>query len=327
MIKLVRRMMLLTIAVSLISLLFLLTREIHAMNTTIQEFDDLVRRGNRYATLQTQDIDIVKQKLVGTGADSRSISAYRTWLNALENYRGFQGMKVSPTGGYLAPGTTTGEGASDPLLVDSIIPFLKEDLNSGDSKGYTPLNFGMTYLDPVLLQQDMTDYLKTSIRTLSSGTTHGTWGHYRVDPETITVSVTLNMTPFNIESLLNSGNADSQRAFIQMFGLDVNDSDTARLIGVTPGENNKIKTVIRYDITYDIKWDYIPYTFITKVPSRVYKAGNFDSRNPPEDIYFPWLYTEDGSLNDNPDVWFKDGRYKMLLPKPVAYEFSYVLTH
>lgn len=327
MLKVTRKFLTWYIVITIILFIILLTREFYEMQATIAQFEDLVRRANRYATLQTQDIDIVKKQIIGSNADPRSVTAYRQWLNSMSGYRGFSGMTVNKNGSYFGPTSSTGEGSSDEILTDSIIPFLINDLNDSDSKGYTPLNFGMTYLDPILLRKDMLEYLQLSIRKLSPGTSFGTWGNYRIDPSTIEVEVEMDMTPFNIEDLLASGNPDSQRAFIQMFGLDVNDSDTARLIGVDPSKRNRIKTVVRYDITYRIKWDYIPYSPLTRVPSSVYKSGRYNEGNIPQHIYYPWLYTEDGELNPNPSVRFKDGRYKMLLPGPVEYKFSYVLTH
>lgn len=290
------------ISILIIMSVGLVVHETQLLHGTYTDMANLIQRGNRYCTQQTQDIDIVLKQI---NTNSRSKLSYQKWLDCVENGKGFRGLTTTSTG------ITTPGIAPDKNLKD-IIEFLKS--NQGD--GYSPLNFGMTYLDPVKLEQDMKHFLVKNIRDFDRFLTIGRFGFYRVDPYTIDVKVSLDMEPVDISNILTDATTRSE--YVKIFGLDVNNVNTSEHIS-----KSELTTLIKYNITYYVKWDYIPTSVYFRVNQRKVR-GMVEQ---PDNIYFPMLYDAKGNLNPNPNMRTAFAQYKLTTDKPFKYTYSYILTH
>lgn len=293
----------LTILALLISLLaYTVIFEYTTFNNTTIEMSSLVRRGNRYCTQQAQDIDIVK-KQIETNYQSRQ--AYKVWLEDMQNYSGFKNLRVS--GGVLST-TVPSEFEADTTVTSDVIPFLMDDFYKGSSgNGYTPLNFGMTYLDPVKLQEDMEYYLTVNIRDFNNYLSAGKNGLYRIDPYTLEVAVELNMKPVRIDK---TGNRATQEEYAKIFGLDLNSE-----LGKKLASKEGLKTIVKYEILYKIKWDYIPTSaFFILTQDKA-------ERIPQEYVYRQISYDK------NVEKRLDTAVLKGVFTAPLEYKYDYVLTN
>lgn len=291
--------------------------ETNNLHKAIISMSDLVARGNRYATQQTQDIDLVKEQITTNTASRR---AYELWLNAMSSYNGLSNLH---TDGATCYGTLTSVSGTDPIMSNDIVGFLREDFNSGSSYGYTPLNFGITYLDPVKLEEDMKSFLIRNIRGFSTMFSFGKYGLYVVDPNTIDVHVSLDMTPVRIDSLLTDD--VSKKAFYSMFGIDapasVSELNSNKFI-----QKNELKTIVMYKIKYYVKWDYVTTAYFFKM-KKSETVAYLSQAVPPKGIYFPLWYDREGNLETDISKKGSSPRRKLITDEPLEYDFEYVLTH
>lgn len=122
-----------------------------------------------------------------------------------------------------------------------VLGFLKDNLaeykNNKTHELFTPLQFGITYVDETSLKSYMQEYLSKVIAS-----NHFTSSD--IYPDTVEVTIT-NITP----SLVNIKDSANSAIYLELFGI----SNTEGLSSVE-GLDSMYDYVVKYDISFTVRW-------------------------------------------------------------------------
>lgn len=287
--------------------------DINILHDVMLEMDAAVLSANNYCVNQTQDIEGLQSKL---SSNPIAKEEYLHWLDAMSD---MDTLAIDYSGNVVRTSTSS---TSDNVFSSRYLKKLKEEAEK-DTDILTPLNFSITYVDREQLQQDALWYMTQKMVELNDRLGTARYGLYRVDPATLDVKVDIKATPINLKDITT--NRTTQEQYRKLFGAEVTDAPT----GVISNSDKVMSNVVvKYDITYYVYYDYIPSSVFFKVTnSTVTARGIATMDHPPADLYFPFWYTKDGSINPDKSKRLSRPVKKFYPQRYREYSFSYILTN
>lgn len=288
--------MLITILIG--CLVYVVFVEVTTFKDTYNAFQKTIILGNEYATSETQDVEIYNKMLSGN-RDSKK--AYGEWLdNTLagrETSIDFNGRITSGNAQYNIPST-------DGFYY--FVDFLNENYNDKNSDPntalYTPLDFGITYLDKYLLETSMKKYILNTLTELNRFNTTKSVSGYNIDPTTIGVQASITSRVVDLKQ--------KPDYILQIFGAPKS-SVSANL------SKNESNFMVVYDITYKIKWDYIP------IASMFVLSKDQATALPQEDVYYESYIIDDHGVRQPSGL----SHLKWRNQDGIDHKFTYAITN
>lgn len=271
---------------------------------TESEMDNLINYSVNYNIASVQDPDVYNTSVSNTsltalqsfGYDSgRAALEYTAWLNDMKHYK-----KATYSNG-VSISSSSSPTSTDDIFVE-IIELLSGDLGALSRYNYTPINFGITYINTELLEAAMKQYIHDLVTETHIYLSFDKNGKFNINPDTVDIEAIITATPYN----LGAATDETEYLYKVLFGEDY-DNTTA-----IASDN---RTMLRYNIELNVEYDMIPKYGFFRIPTSVASGLSAGAGSPPDGMYFP-LWDMGSTVN---------GYYTVEMVR--TYNFEYILVN